>query len=252
MTAAAANFCAAFSDLYRVLKPDSFCVCFYGWNRVDEFFSAWRAAGFRPAGHIVWKKEYSSSARFLQYRHEQAYLLARAIRAVRQSPWPMCSRGNTPATGRIPTEKAVEILKTACPRLFKAGRDRAGPVRRSGSTAVAAASLSGRRYVGIELEGRYCRHARTAPCRRGAYTAQKGGITWKGQSNRRPLPPTFPPFAPILASALERAEEPKPPSRKARSIRPSARPSASKPCWTRPAPFTARPWPCTAAGGHEP
>ena len=63
-----ADFLSAFSDLYRVLKPDSFCVCFYGWNRVDEFFSAWRAAGFRPAGHIVWKKEYASSARFLQYQ----------------------------------------------------------------------------------------------------------------------------------------------------------------------------------------
>ncbi len=40
------EFLAAFSDLYRVLKPNSFCVCFYGWNRVDEFFGAWRKAGF--------------------------------------------------------------------------------------------------------------------------------------------------------------------------------------------------------------
>jgi adenine-specific DNA-methyltransferase len=38
-------FLAAFSDAYRVLKPNSFCVSFYGWNRVDEFFSAWAAGG---------------------------------------------------------------------------------------------------------------------------------------------------------------------------------------------------------------
>ncbi len=31
----------AFNDVYRVLKPNSLCVSFYGWNRVDSFFSAW-------------------------------------------------------------------------------------------------------------------------------------------------------------------------------------------------------------------
>jgi hypothetical protein len=70
-----AGVLAAFSDAYRVLKPDSFCVCFYGWNRVDEFFGAWRQAGFRPVGHVVWQKDYASSSGFLQSRHEQAYLL---------------------------------------------------------------------------------------------------------------------------------------------------------------------------------
>jgi adenine-specific DNA-methyltransferase len=37
----------AFNDVYRVLKPDTFCVSFYGWNR---------RAGFVPVGHIVWQK----------------------------------------------------------------------------------------------------------------------------------------------------------------------------------------------------
>jgi len=48
-----------------VLKPDSLCVSFYSWNRVDEFFAAWRASGFKPIGHIVWRKRYASSSRFL-------------------------------------------------------------------------------------------------------------------------------------------------------------------------------------------
>lgn len=47
----------AFADLYRVLKPNSLCISFYGWGLVDEFFRAWRSAGFRPVGHIVWVKE---------------------------------------------------------------------------------------------------------------------------------------------------------------------------------------------------
>jgi DNA modification methylase len=46
----------AFTDVYRVLKPNTLCVSFYGWNRVDAFFAAWKAAGFTPVGHIVFRK----------------------------------------------------------------------------------------------------------------------------------------------------------------------------------------------------
>lgn len=67
----------AFSDLYRMLKPDSFCISFYGWNKVDAFFQAWTQAGFRPVGHIVWRKNYASSRGFLKAHHEQAYVLAK-------------------------------------------------------------------------------------------------------------------------------------------------------------------------------
>jgi hypothetical protein len=33
--------------------------------------------GFRIAGHIVFRKQYASSVRFMRYQHEQAYLLAK-------------------------------------------------------------------------------------------------------------------------------------------------------------------------------
>jgi adenine-specific DNA-methyltransferase len=35
------------------------------------------AAGFRPVGHIMFRKRYASSVRFLRYQHEAAYLLAK-------------------------------------------------------------------------------------------------------------------------------------------------------------------------------
>jgi site-specific DNA-methyltransferase (adenine-specific) len=38
----------AFSEIFRVLKSDCFCVSFYGWPKVDRFFIAWRKAAFRP------------------------------------------------------------------------------------------------------------------------------------------------------------------------------------------------------------
>jgi adenine-specific DNA-methyltransferase len=154
-----ADFLSAFSDLYRVLKPDSFCVCFYGWNRVDEFFSAWRAAGFRPAGHIVWKKEYASNARFLQYRHEQAYLLVKGNPARPGKPLPDVQPWKYTGNRAHPTEKAVEILQPLIRAFSKPGDIVLDPFAGSGSTAVSA-SLSGRRYIGIELEDRYCQLAR--------------------------------------------------------------------------------------------
>ena len=67
-----------------VLKPGRFCVCFYGWQKADEFLAAWRAAGFQPVGHLVWVKSYASKRGFLAGQHEQAYLLAKGP-AVRPS-----------------------------------------------------------------------------------------------------------------------------------------------------------------------
>jgi adenine-specific DNA-methyltransferase len=100
----------AFAGAYRLSKPDSFCVSFYGWNSVDLFFEAWRAAGFRPVGHIVWQKDYASKAGFLEYRHEQAYLLAKGnpVRPGKAladvQPWEYSGNRSHP------TEKAVSIL----------------------------------------------------------------------------------------------------------------------------------------------
>ena len=70
----------AFREIYRTLKRDTLCVSFYGWNHVETFMSAWKQAGFRPVGHIVWQKNYASRAGFVEYRHEQAYLLAKGNR----------------------------------------------------------------------------------------------------------------------------------------------------------------------------
>ena len=30
----------AFSEIQRIMKPGSLCVCFYGWNQVDKFMAA--------------------------------------------------------------------------------------------------------------------------------------------------------------------------------------------------------------------
>jgi len=64
-------------EMFRVLKPNSLMVSFYGWNRVDTFVSAWKQAGFRIVGHLVFAKQYASKSAFVGYQHENAYILAK-------------------------------------------------------------------------------------------------------------------------------------------------------------------------------
>jgi site-specific DNA-methyltransferase (adenine-specific) len=71
-----------------------------------------------------------------------------------------------------PTEKAVKILTPLIRAFSQPGAIVLDPFAGSGSTAVAAA-LTGRSYIGIELDGRYCRHARNRLAGAEKYTERK-------------------------------------------------------------------------------
>ena len=148
-----------FPELYRVLRPNSLCVCFYGWNRVDLFMTSWKEAGFAPVGHIVWHKTYSSRTGFLKSCHEQAYLLAKG--RPRRPDRPIADVQPWEYSGNKfhPTEKAVSVLSPLIRSFSRPGDLVLDPFSGSGSTSVAA-HLAGRDYCGIELERRYCVSAR--------------------------------------------------------------------------------------------
>ncbi|HTB11053.1 MAG TPA: DNA methyltransferase [Bryobacteraceae bacterium] len=148
-----------FNDVYRVLKPDSLCVSFYGWNRVDSFFSAWKGAGFAPVGHIVFSKTYASAQRFLRYSHESAYVLAKGRPELPADPLSDVLPWHYSGNHNHPTEKSVDTIKPIIEAFTKAGDVVLDPFSGSGSSLVAAALL-GRKYIGIELEQKYCDHAR--------------------------------------------------------------------------------------------
>jgi site-specific DNA-methyltransferase (adenine-specific) len=57
----------AFCQMHRVLKPDAFCVCFDGWAHIAKLATAFRDAGFRPVGHFVFPKRWTSGTRFVRY-----------------------------------------------------------------------------------------------------------------------------------------------------------------------------------------
>ncbi len=144
----------AMAETYRVLKQDRLMLCFYGWSKVDEFFAAWKAAGFQPVGHIVFRKAYSSKSRFLSYQHEQAFLLAKG-----RPPLPKQPVGdviNMPYSGNKlhPTQKPVAPLAQLIRSFTLPGEQVLDPFAGSAS-ACASALLTGRRYIGIEMDKTY-------------------------------------------------------------------------------------------------
>jgi adenine-specific DNA-methyltransferase len=149
----------SFNDMYRVLKPNSLCVSFYGWNRVDSFFSAWKGAGFTPVGHIVFTKTYASAQRFLRYSHESAYVLAKGRPELPADPLSDVLPWHYSGNYNHPTEKSVDTIKPIIEAFTNAGDVVLDPFAGSGSSLVAAALLR-RQYIGIELEQKYCEHAR--------------------------------------------------------------------------------------------
>ncbi len=151
---------ASFPELFRVLKPDTFCISFYGWNRVDAFFRAWRRVGFVPVGHIVFHKTYSSRRGFLEARHEQAYLLAKGRPPTPAAPISDVRPWEYSGNRAHPTEKAVSILIPLIESFSQPDQLVLDPFSGSGSTSLAAAK-TGRRFLGIELDAGYCAYARS-------------------------------------------------------------------------------------------
>src|SRR5271156_4303214 len=144
----------AMNEAYRVLKQDRVAIMFYGWTKVDAFFDAWKSAGFQPVGHIVFRKSYGSSSRFFRYHHEQAFLLAKGRPPLPKQP--LADVIDMPYSGNKlhPTQKAIPALVPLIRSFTLPGETVLDPFAGSGSSC-AAALLTSRRYVGIEMDSEY-------------------------------------------------------------------------------------------------
>ena len=148
----------AFREIYRVLKADSFCVSFYGWPHADKFMEAFKQAGFRIVGHLMFPKRYASSKRFLAYQHEAAYLLAKGEPARPEQPIGDVIAWQYTGNRYHPTQKPLAVLSPLIEAFSKPGDVVLDPFAGSGSSLLAA-QRAGRSYIGIELSAEYHRIA---------------------------------------------------------------------------------------------
>jgi len=149
-----------FPELYRVLKPNSYCLLFCGWNAIAQFSAAWESAGFAVGGHIIFTKPYTSSAKHVAYGHESAWVLTKGRPKPTAKPMQDIQDWHYTGNKNHPTEKAVEVISPLIRNFSKKGDVVLDPFLGSGTTAVSAA-LNGRSAIGVELEEKYCRHAKS-------------------------------------------------------------------------------------------
>ena len=150
----------AFDKIARAMRHDSICVSFYGWTAIAEFMAAWKAAGLKPVGHLVWHKSYASRVGFLAARHEQAFLLAKGNPPRPAKALPDVLPWKYTGNQLHPTQKAVEVIQPLIEAFSRPGETVLDPFMGSGTTGVAAAQC-GRRFIGIELDSQHFETART-------------------------------------------------------------------------------------------
>lgn len=142
-------------EISRVLKPTGVLVSFYGWNQVEKFMIAWKSAGLRPIGHLVFCKDYPSKVGILKSQHECAYVLSASPDQVScDEPISDVRYWKYSGNQYHPTQKPVGILKRLIEAFTKPGDLILDPFMGSGSTLVAA-KYTNRRSIGIEIDKRY-------------------------------------------------------------------------------------------------
>jgi DNA modification methylase len=145
----------SFAEIWRVLKPDSFCFSFYGWPHADLFLTIWNAIGFRAVSHIVCVKDSIGLGHYTRSQHEPAYLLAKGNP---ERPTTALSDVFTWQREPLlyhPTQKPVATIARIIKAYSQSEAILLDPFMGSGTTLIAARSL-GQRAIGIEIDRRYC------------------------------------------------------------------------------------------------
>jgi len=155
-------FRAFIAEAYRVLKEDTHIYVFANDHSLSTFRAEMAGAGFRMKRTLVWLKDqhgmgdlrgdYAARTEFILFAHKGR----RHLNGRRDTNVLHFDRFHKP---EHPTEKPEGLVRFLIAK-SSATRDIVlDPFAGSGTTCVAARSL-GRRYIGIEIDARWVRHAR--------------------------------------------------------------------------------------------
>jgi len=139
-----------YSEIYRILKNNSFFICFYGYYQTDKFIQAWRKAGFGLQGHLVWVKEHHSKSKYVKFFHDVAYLLVKGNPPFPDSPLPDVFIRKSEGNEFHPAQKPLNAVIPLINKFSKEGEIVFDPHTGSGSIPLAAKQL-GRNFIGVEL-----------------------------------------------------------------------------------------------------
>lgn len=148
----------AFREIWRLMKPNSCCVSFYGWPHADNFLGSWKAIGFRPISHLAFVKRQMGLGRMTRGTHETAYLLSKGqprkygVAIADVIDWHREEVTTHP--NQKPVASLTTLLNAFCPREGIV----LDPFMGSGSTLRAAKDLS-LSAVGVDIELGYCQSA---------------------------------------------------------------------------------------------
>jgi site-specific DNA-methyltransferase (adenine-specific) len=144
-----------FSELWRLLKPHSLCLSFYGWPHADTFMGTWKQIGFRPVSLITLVKDRFGFGHFTRSQHETAYLLAKGRPKKPERPISDVLEWEQTFPLLHPNQKPLGAISKLLATYVSAPACVLDPFCGSGTTLVAARAL-GINAVGIEIEERFC------------------------------------------------------------------------------------------------
>lgn len=145
----------SFAEIWRVLKPDTFCVSFYGWPHSDLFVGVWKAIGFRLVSHFAFVKRVWGLGRFTRSQHETAFLLAKGRPQPPTAGIADVIEWQREADAIHPNQKPVEALYPLLSAFAREQGNVLDPFMGCGSTLRAAKDF-GLQAIGIEIEKKYC------------------------------------------------------------------------------------------------
>lgn len=154
------TWCALWmSEALRIVKPHGYILAFSDWRQLPIVTDAIQCGGWVWRGLVAWDKTEGSRAPHTGYfRHQCEYVVWGSNGVTR----PSAHGGPVPGCFRFPTRQADKHHLTGKPtplmrelvKIVPPGGVVLDPFMGSGTTGVAA-SLEGRRFIGIEMSHEY-------------------------------------------------------------------------------------------------